>query len=261
MKNRAPVPSKEWLEKEFTENQRSAFDIAKELGCFPTQVRRWIKKYGIEGRNRSEARKLHIEQFGHHMEGKVRTEEEKKAISLGLQASWEEMSEGEQKERREKASKVAHSNWAALDDEEKKVMLSKMHKGNKKAAKGGSKNENAVAEMLKARGHKVYQRTTEFTPACTYEIDIALPSLSIAIEIDGPTHFDPVYGEENLDRVQAKDDKKDVMLRGCGWTVVRCRDYSTSPSQAICRRIVEQIEEGIKNGVFTDGRVHILDMK
>lgn len=261
MKNRAPVPSKEWLQKEFTDNQRSAFDIAKELGCFPTQVRRWIKKYGIEGRDRSEARKLHIEKFGHHMEGKTRSDEEKKAISMGLQANWEGMSEKEQKERRAKASKVAHSNWAALDEEQKKEMLAKMHKGNKKAAKGGSKNENTVAQMLKDAGYKVYQRTTEFTPACIYEIDIALPSLAIAIEIDGPTHWDPVYGEENLDRVQAKDAKKDDMLRGCGWTVVRCRDYSTSPSKAICRRIVEKIEEGIKNGTFADKRVHILDMK
>lgn len=253
--------TKDFLLEEFVNKGKSTFEIAKEVGCFPTQIRRLLKKYGIPVRDRSDARKLAIQQRGHHMEGKERTEEEKLAISMSLQTYWDDMSDEEADERRKKAAQVAMSNWEALSDEEKKLTIEKLHKGNKRAAQKGSKNENAIAAMLKERGYKVFQRTTEFTPACTYEIDIALPDYCIAIEIDGPTHWSPVYGEENLQRVQEKDDRKDQMLMGCGWAVVRCRDHSSSPSKAICRRIVDQIVDGIENKTFKTRKVHFLDMK
>lgn len=253
--------TKEFLLEEFVNKGKSTFEIAKEVGCFPTQIRRMLKKYGIPPRDRSDARKLAIQQRGHHMEGKVRTEEEKLAISMSLQSYWDELPEDEAEERRKNAAKVAMANWEALDEEQKKETINKLHKGNKKAANRGSKNENAVAEMLKERGYKVYQRTTEFTPECTYEIDIALPSLSIAIEIDGPTHWSPVYGEENLERVQAKDERKDQMLMSCGWSIVRCRDHSSSPSKAICRRIVDRLIAGFESNEFKPRKVYYLDMK
>lgn len=40
------------------------------------------------------------------------------------------------------------------------------------------------------------------------ELDIYIPSLNIAIEINGPTHYFPIYGEKTLQRTQNKDKQK-----------------------------------------------------
>lgn len=40
------------------------------------------------------------------------------------------------------------------------------------------------------------------------ELDIYIPSLKVAIEINGPTHYEPIYGEEVLARTLRSDTKK-----------------------------------------------------
>ena len=40
------------------------------------------------------------------------------------------------------------------------------------------------------------------------EIDIFLPELSLAIEVNGPFHYRPIYGEERLERAQHNDQLK-----------------------------------------------------
>ncbi|KKN52817.1 hypothetical protein LCGC14_0608630 [marine sediment metagenome] len=40
------------------------------------------------------------------------------------------------------------------------------------------------------------------------EVDIAIPSLKLAIEWNGIVHFKPIYGQQKLDKIQNKDAKK-----------------------------------------------------
>lgn len=40
------------------------------------------------------------------------------------------------------------------------------------------------------------------------EIDISIPSLKLAIEINGPTHYFPIYGQSIYDKIKAKDTLK-----------------------------------------------------
>jgi len=40
------------------------------------------------------------------------------------------------------------------------------------------------------------------------EVDVAIPSLKLAIEWNGIVHFKPIYGTENLDKVQKRDTEK-----------------------------------------------------
>jgi len=40
------------------------------------------------------------------------------------------------------------------------------------------------------------------------ELDIYIPSLKLAIEINGPVHFEPIYGQETLESIQKKDATK-----------------------------------------------------
>ena len=134
-----------------------------------------------------------------------------------------------------------------------------MHNGNRKKMRAGSKNENLVSDILSEIGYKTVQRSKDYSPRRQFEIDIALPEERYAIEWDGVTHFSPIYGEEHLTKVQQKDAYKDKLLLSNGWTVIRCRDTSTTSSLAFCRRSVDRILSVIDKG--ERGIVHILEMK
>lgn len=50
------------------------------------------------------------------------------------------------------------------------------------------------------------------------EIDIYLPTLKLAIELNGPVHYLPIYGEERLESVKNKDARKCLELQQLGIT-------------------------------------------
>ena len=132
-----------------------------------------------------------------------------------------------------------------------------MRVGNSKKRRKGSKNENLVADMLINAGFNVIQRSKDFTPGRRFEIDIAMVKERIAIEWDGPNHFNPIYGEKSLATVQAKDKTKNAMLIQSRWTVIRVRDHSTSSTMAFCRRACDKIIDTIENR--ERNVVHIID--
>ena len=248
-----------YLDKEYNKNRRSASDIAGEHGVFPNQVRRELIKCGFVLRNKSAAQKLNIEKNGTPTQGRTRTPEEKERISGGLQRFWDDLTPDQYKAAKERLSAVAAKKWADLNDEEKSKAIKLMHAASRNKGREGSINENAIADMLKESGFPVEQRTNEYTPKRQFEIDICIPQMKIAIEWDGVTHFSPVYGEEHLARVQEKDGRKDKILIGGGWTVIRCQDHSTTPSVAFCRRTVEKIVPLIMSG--EKNVVHIVEAR
>jgi very-short-patch-repair endonuclease len=240
-----PWDSYEYLKEEYVIKQRSTSALAKEHGVFPNTIRRALKRYGFELRDKSKAQKLNIERNGAPMEGKVRTTEERLAISYGLQRFWDGLGPEQTAELKERLSETGRSKWENMDEKARNDAIGRMHTASRYKAGEGSKNENLVAELLKEAGYAVHQRTNEYTPNRQFEIDMALPVQQIAIEWDGATHFDPIYGRENLARVMRKDRKKDKILIASGWTVLRCRDRSTTSSMAFCRRAVNAIIEVI----------------
>jgi hypothetical protein len=63
-----------------------------------------------------------------------------------------------------------------------------------------------------------------------YKLDIANPTLRVAIEVDGGSHC----GEER----KAQDRKKDSFLRSIGWTVLRFSNREVTGDLAACVRTV-----------------------
>lgn len=249
-----------YLKEEFVTKGRSTVDIAKEHGVFPNQVRRYLIKIGIKPRDKSAAQKLNLEQHGHPMQGRQRTESEKENISLGLHNFWHADGGSEHAQNlRERLGNYAREQWDKLDEDERKALITKMHMASNERTRAGSKSENAVAAMLVYKGFRVIQRSKDFTPSRQFEIDIALPDERVAIEWDGATHFMPIYGEERLAEVQEKDGRKDKVLVGAGWTLIRCRDMSTGYSRAFCARTVDAIMLLVKNS--ERGVVHIIEAR
>ncbi|MFA7289199.1 MAG: hypothetical protein WC055_10005 [Melioribacteraceae bacterium] len=78
---------------------------------------------------------------------------------------------------------------------------------NKKTGTRRSKFEFFIEEELK----KLYpELLIEFnkTTAIGLELDIYIPSLKLAFEINGIFHFKPIFGEEKLSKTKNNDDKK-----------------------------------------------------
>jgi len=55
------------------------------------------------------------------------------------------------------------------------------------------------------------------------EIDMFVPELSVAIEIDGPSHFLPVWGQEALERTQKSDRQKSGLILSSGLILIRIK--------------------------------------
>jgi very-short-patch-repair endonuclease len=252
-----PWDNRKYLQEEYETKERSTNDIAREHGVFPNQIRRALIKHGFKVRDRSAAQKNNIEKNGAPMQGRTRTEAEKVRISEGMQKWWDALSDDEKNAVKSRLSDSAREKWETMTDEEKKEIVGKMHKANRKRMRAGSKNENLVADLLINAGYKIAQRTKDFTPGRRFEIDLCIPTMKIAIEWDGATHFDPIYGEAHLQRVRAKDKTKDSILLSSGWTVIRCRDHSTASSLAFCTRAADKIIEVIEKG--ERGVVHIIE--
>ena len=52
------------------------------------------------------------------------------------------------------------------------------------------------------------------------ELDIYIPSLKLAFEINGITHYKPIYGVENLNRIQTRDKLKEEKCKELGITFI-----------------------------------------
>lgn len=257
VKKNNPWDSHAFLKREYEIDNKSTSQIAKEQGTYPMTIRRALIKQGFKIRDKSQAQKNNLEKNGSPLQGRERTREERLRISMGLQDYWENMTEEEKVTAKLIRSQIGKSAWDKKTDEQKKNAVNKMRVGNNKKGRKGSKNENAVADMLLNAGFNIIQRSKDFTPGRRYEIDIALVKDRVAIEWDGPNHFSPIYGEESLALVKAKDDIKNYSLTKSGWTVIRVRDHSTSSTMAFCRRACDKIIDAIKNG--DRNVVHIID--
>lgn len=249
--------SRDFLKKEYEIKNKSTSQIAKEQGTYPMTIRRALKKHGFIIRNKSQAQKNNLEKNGSPLQGRARSHAEKMRISEGLQEHWENMTPEEKVAAKLIRSKIGKSAWNKKTDEEKKKAINKMRVGNTRKGRKGSKNENMVADMLINVGYKILQRTKDYSPGRRFEIDIAIPKEKIAIEWDGPNHFSPIYGEESLEIVKAKDYIKNFSLTKAGWTVIRVRDHSTSSTMSFCRRSCDKIIKAIETA--DKNVVHIID--
>jgi very-short-patch-repair endonuclease len=222
------------------EQERKSFqDIAKDLGTYANKVRRDAIKYNINIRNKSEAQKnaLNIGKHTHPTKGKKRSEATKNKIGKSVLMSWDNMSEAEINVRREKA----RINWENLSQDEKKYRQQQANMAVRKSSKSGSKLENFILERLIGSGYKVNFHQEQTLSNTKLQIDLFIPSMNTAIEVDGPSHFLPVWGEGVLSKNKKYDDKKEGLILGKGLVLIRIKqtkDFSKSRSEIIFEKLL-----------------------
>ena len=52
------------------------------------------------------------------------------------------------------------------------------------------------------------------------EVDIVIPYLKLAIELNGPIHFFPLFGKEKLTKIQAADISKQMEIQSLGYSLL-----------------------------------------
>jgi very-short-patch-repair endonuclease len=228
-----------YLVREYVEKERSTYDIAAECKTYPNKVRRMLRKYGIPLRDKSEAQSLAIEsgRHKHPTKGYKRPEAIKIKISEGVAKAWRKISEGE------KAKRVlaAKAQWEAMLDDQKDELRKLAAEAVRKAAEEGSKLEKYLLVELRRKEYQVFFHKTNIVSREQLQVDIFLPQLKVAIEVDGPAHFLPIWGEENLAKHITSDNAKTGLLLGEGYVLIRIKNLAKNVSKIQYRKLLTEL--------------------
>ena len=227
----------------YQDEGKSLREVAKTLGVSAPTLSRYMKKYGIVARDKAQAQKNYLNNNEHQMKGRSHSDETKQKISNSIGEFWESLSHEEEEALRAKIGSAWKKKWASMSQQARSAMIEGLSNKAKESQGDGSRFERFVAHELRKAGYLVEERTTNYTAGKSFEIDIALPKEKIAIEIDGPSHFLPIYGEKQLFAQQERDERKNKMVNSSGYSVLRIRDNNGAMSKLRINKIIEAIKE------------------
>lgn len=221
----------------------SCGEIAEHFNTYSKKIERILKKNGVKIRTRSEAAKKAIKRGrAKPPTTEKRSEEEKVAISKGVQSAWKNKTP----EEREEFSKGARERWDKMDPVKKREMQEKAGRALRIACIEGSKAEKFLKSKLEKMGYEVVMHKKGLIEG-NFEIDLLLPELNTIIEIDGPQHFLPIFGEERLSEVVKMDNIKNGLLIGKGFCVVRIKYLCKSMNKVVERKLWDVVSRQIES--------------
>jgi very-short-patch-repair endonuclease len=232
------------LREDYISNKLSFQDIADKYGTYSNQIRRDAIRFNIPIRDKSSAQKnaLKTGKHKHPTKGQQRSQQTKEKIGHGVMDSWSNLSKKELQDRQEKS----RINWLKLSEDEKENLVKSANSAARQCGKTGSKLEKFLLEKLIADGYHVDFHKEQMLSNTKLQIDLFLPTMNIAIEVDGPSHFSPIWGEDALEKNQKYDKKKNGLILGKGIFLVRIkqtRDFS----RARAIQIYHQLKQILSN--------------
>lgn len=234
---------KELIKKYYINDKKSFADIAKECDTYANRIRRDAQKFKIQIRDKKEAQKnaLKTGKHKHPTKGKTRDIATKTKIGMSVMKSWEDMDDNELELRKQKSKLV----WDSMDDDKRNNIIASANKAVRESSKKGSKLEKFLLQQLLSEGYVVEFHKEQMLLTTKLQIDLFLPTMNIAIEVDGPSHFLPVWGEDALAKNQKYDKKKTGLIIGKGLSLIRVKqthDYSKSRAIIVCDKIIDAIK-------------------
>jgi very-short-patch-repair endonuclease len=232
------------IEKHYGKEQLSFAEIASMYSTYSNKIRRDATKLGIKIRTKSEAQKIALTsgRHKHPTKGEKRSDEVKQKIGRGIMESWENLTEQELNTRKAKA----RENWDKLSDDEKENLVHKANLAVRKSSDEGTKLEKFLLAKLLAVGYRTEFHKEQFLSNTKLQIDLFLPSINVAIEIDGPSHFSPIWGEDALSKNIKYDNKKNGLILGRGMVLIRIKqtkDYSPSRAEIIASQLLNELKK------------------
>ena len=222
----------------------SVKEIAKRFDTYDNKILRMLKKVGAKMRSKSEAQKVALQKnrHKHPTKGRHHSEESKLKISKSIHNVWSKMTDKEKKRR----SKLAKDQWDSMTEQEQIDLRKMAADAVRVAAKEGSKIEKFLFSELKKQGEQVIFHKKGLIPNENLEIDLFLPSYNLIVEIDGPAHFFPIWGEEKLQKHIKSDADKNGLLISYKYNVLRIKYMSKNVSIKHKANIINKIKDVIK---------------
>ena len=223
----------------YVNKKMSTYAIAEKYNTYPNKIRRRLRKLGIEMNDRSTAQKISLKtgRSTHPTEGKNHSAQAKEKISESIYNFWQNISP----EERQKRVDIAKENWNNMSEEERENLMQAASIAIRAAASEGSKMEKFLYQELTRAGYDVLFHKQGLIANQELEIDIFIPSLNTAVEIDGPAHFYPIWGETNLQKHIKADAHKTGLLLAKGFVVVRIKHLISSLSEKHKRDILSSL--------------------
>lgn len=236
-------------------NDMNIREIAEKYNTYPMKIRRLLIKYGEPIRSAKEEIQKSVQKgrVKSPTAGKPRTEEEKLKIGLSNTKTWQSKPENEKEEFR----KYAKKRWDETPEEDKRKMLESAGKSLYRASVEGSKAEKSLKNGLTKLGYDVIMHKKDMVPNSNYELDLFIPDLMTAIEIDGPQHFKSIYGNRSLEKTVQFDNIKNGNLLARGICIIRVKylvkNLTLTLENKLLKLVVAELEK-IKKQFPEEGR-------
>lgn len=234
----------------YVHQNMSSYQIAKRLNTYPQKVLRALTFLGIDRRSYSDAQKVALESGAamHPTEGKKLSQEHRDSIGSSRAEAYSRMTDAE----KERMAQISKENWKKLGPEKQAEIRALALEQVRRASKEGSKTERFVMEGLRDEGYQVEFHKSGLAPGSNLEVDIFIPEIRTAIEIDGPQHFEPIWGEEKLRKQQQADVAKQGILISHGYKILRVRQIDKSISKTKMATLLQCIMQEVS--AIADGK-------
>lgn len=222
---------KVYLMREYVKQERSTYAIAKERCTYANMVRRALVHHHIALRNRSEAQEKALKhgRATHPTKGSRRPQETRDRIGEGVSLSW--------KRSRPGRVAAAREQWARMSDYQKDSLRRLALDGVRRAAMHGSALELFLLDGLRTLDYRVELRKK----VNKWPTDLILPTAGVAIRVDGPAHFLPIWGEERLFDVMIGDELEIAGLLETGLQVIQVKQLAKNLSEVQKRKLLTNV--------------------
>jgi very-short-patch-repair endonuclease len=240
-----PELTEKYLIETYIRKEKSMYEIAEECGTYPNKVKRALERYAIPIRTRSEAQSVAIQsgRHEHPTKGKKHSEKTRNKISSSIAKVWQEMSA----EEKDKRVQVAKQQWLQMDPDQQEEFRKLAAEAVRKTAKEGSRLERFILVNLRRAGYNVEFHKEHLLSREGLQVDLYLPDNAVAIEIDGPAHFYPIWGTENLSKHIASDNAKTGLLIQAGLTLIRVKHVAKNLSKFHERKLLTEVVNVLKS--------------
>lgn len=250
-----------YIKVQYQDVGRSVSEIAKDLDTYPNKVLRSLKRTKTHVRTNSEAQKLALSSGRriHPTKGKKLSEEMKIRISDGVSNAWENKNPILKKMIKEQSTE----RWNNMTEEARDVFFKASSKAIRETSTKGSKLEKTLYQDLTNKGFAVEYHKDRMIENQKLQIDMLLPEYLVAIEIDGPSHFLPIWGEDALLRSMKADMEKNGLLLRNGFVVLRITNTRKTVSAKLCRTVCELVTKTLEKiqSKFPDKQHRLIEIE
>jgi hypothetical protein len=215
----------ELLTELYLKQKQSWATIAKTLNTYPNRLMRDAAKYALQSRGKSEAQKTALVsgRIKHPTAGTKRSSNVKYKISESMANVWSNL----KPEERESRVQQARDQWNNMSDIEKEAFHRASHMAILQAAKEGSKLEKFLYQELTKANYHIEFHKSHLILNERLHLDLFLPIIKVAIEVDGPSHFTPIWGLKVLQRNQKSDMEKAGLILSKDLILIRIKHTKT----------------------------------